>query len=84
MTVIDDLIEQANGLDTWAQYSLGLGLTALALGIVRFLMKKVILTRRACRVVSVPSLYCLSDSTRKPRLPHLPGDGALQLHGRWQ
>ena len=43
MTVIDDLIEQANGLDTWAQYSLGLGLTALALGIVRFLMKKVIL-----------------------------------------
>ena len=43
MTVIDDFIEQANGLDTWAQYSLGLGLTALALGIVRFLMKKVIL-----------------------------------------
>ena len=43
MTVIDDLIDQANGLDTWAQYALGLGLTALSLLIVRFLMKKVIL-----------------------------------------
>ena len=43
MTVIDDLIDQANGLETWAQYALGLGLTALSLLIVRFLMKKVIL-----------------------------------------
>ncbi|MGB1233387.1 MAG: hypothetical protein ACPHF0_04370, partial [Poseidonia sp.] len=43
MTVIDDLIDQANGLDTWAQYALGLGLTVLSLLIVRFLMKKVIL-----------------------------------------
>ena len=43
MTVIDDLIDQANGLDTWAQYALGLGLTAFSLLIVRFLMKKVIL-----------------------------------------
>ena len=43
MTVVDDLIEQANGLDTWAQYALGLGLTAFSLVIVRFLMKKVIL-----------------------------------------
>ena len=43
MTVVDDLIEQANGLDTWAQYALGLGLTALSLLVVRFLMKKVIL-----------------------------------------
>ena len=36
-------MEQANGLDTWAQYALGLGLTALSLLIVRFLMKSVIL-----------------------------------------
>ena len=43
MTVLDDLIDQANGLDTWAQYALGLGLTALSLLIVRFLMKSVIL-----------------------------------------
>ena len=43
MTVLDDLMEQANGLDTWAQYALGLGLTALSLLIVRFLMKSVIL-----------------------------------------
>ena len=43
MTVVDDIIEQANGLDVWAQYTLGLGLTVVALAIVRFLMKKVIL-----------------------------------------
>ena len=43
MTVLDDIIEQANGLDLWAQYTLGLGLTVVALAIVRFLMKKVIL-----------------------------------------
>ena len=43
MTVVDDIIEQANGLDVWAQYALGTGLTILALGIVRFLMRKVIL-----------------------------------------
>ena len=43
MTVVDDRIEQANGLDVWAQYTLGLGLTVVALAIVRFLMKKVIL-----------------------------------------
>ena len=43
MTVVDDIIEQANGLDLWAQYTLGLGLTVVALAIVRFLMKKVIL-----------------------------------------
>jgi MscS family membrane protein len=43
MTVIDDLLDQANGLDTWAQWSLGAGLTLLTLLVVRFLMKKVIL-----------------------------------------
>ncbi|RJU85456.1 MAG: hypothetical protein DWC05_05540, partial [Candidatus Poseidoniales archaeon] len=43
MTVVDDIIEQANGLDLWAQYALGLGLTVVTLAIVRFLMKKVIL-----------------------------------------
>tara|TARA_Y100000991_G_C21957543_1_gene342823 strand:+ start:537 stop:1838 length:1302 start_codon:yes stop_codon:yes gene_type:complete len=43
LTVLDDIIEQANGLDLWAQYTLGLGLTVVALAIVRFLMKKVIL-----------------------------------------
>ena len=43
MTALDDIIEQANGLDLWAQYTLGLGLTVVALVIVRFLMKKVIL-----------------------------------------
>ena len=43
MTVVDDIIEQANGLDVWAQYALGLGLTIVVLGIVHFLMKKVIL-----------------------------------------
>ena len=43
MTVVDDIIEQANGLDVWAQYALGLGLTVVALGIIHFLMKKVIL-----------------------------------------
>ena len=43
MSAIDDLIDQANGLDTWAQYALGFGLTVLSLLVVRFLMKKVIL-----------------------------------------
>ena len=43
MTVVDDIIEQANGLDVWAQYALGLGLTVVALGIIHFLMKKIIL-----------------------------------------
>ena len=43
MTVLDDLIEWANGLDTWAQYALGLGLTLAVLLVVRFLMRKVIL-----------------------------------------
>lgn len=43
MTVVDEIIEQANGLDVWAQYVLGLGLTLVSLAIVHFLMKKVIL-----------------------------------------
>lgn len=43
MTVVDDIIEQANGLDVWAQYVLGLGLTFVSLAIVHFLMKKIIL-----------------------------------------
>ena len=42
MSAIDDLIDQANGLETWAQYALGFGLTVLSLLVVRFLMKKVI------------------------------------------
>ena len=43
MTVLDDITDKANGLDTWAQWSLGAGLTLLTLLIVRFLMKKIIL-----------------------------------------
>ena len=43
MSTVDDIIDQANGLDTWAQYALGLGLTLVVLLIVRFLMRKVIL-----------------------------------------
>ena len=41
--MLDDLTEQANGLDTWAQYALGLTLTLVVLLIVRFLMRKIIL-----------------------------------------
>ena len=43
MSAVDDIIEQVNALNVWAQYGIGLGLTFLSLLIVRFLMKKVIL-----------------------------------------
>ncbi len=43
MVTLDEVIEQANALDTWAQWSLGAGLTLFTLLFVRFLMKKVIL-----------------------------------------
>ena len=43
MVTLDDIVDQANALDTWAQWSLGAGLTLLTLLIVRFLMKKIIL-----------------------------------------
>ena len=43
MVTLDDIIDQANALDTWAQWSLGAGLTLFTLLFVRFLMKKVIL-----------------------------------------
>ena len=43
MVTLDDITEQANALDTWAQWSLGAGLTLFTLLFVRFLMKKVIL-----------------------------------------
>ena len=43
MVTLDDIIDQANALDTWAQWSLGAGLTLFTLLVVRFLMKKVIL-----------------------------------------
>ncbi|MDP6200087.1 MAG: mechanosensitive ion channel [Candidatus Poseidonia sp.] len=43
MVTVDEVIDQVNGLDAWAQWSVGAGLTLLSLLIVRFLMKKVIL-----------------------------------------
>ena len=43
MVTIDEVIDQVNALDAWAQWSVGVGLTLLSLLIVRFLMKKVIL-----------------------------------------
>jgi len=43
MVTMDDVIDRANALDTWAQWSLGAGLTLLTLLTVRFLMKKIIL-----------------------------------------
>ena len=43
MSAVDDIIEQVNALNVWAQYGIGLGLTFLSLLVVRFLMKKVIL-----------------------------------------
>ena len=43
MVTLDDITDQANALDTWAQWSLGAGLTLFTLLFVRFLMKKVIL-----------------------------------------
>jgi len=43
MVTLDDITEQANALDTWAQWALGAGLTLFTLLFVRFLMKKVIL-----------------------------------------
>jgi small-conductance mechanosensitive channel len=43
VVTLDEVIEQANALDTWAQWSLGAGLTLFTLLFVRFLMKKVIL-----------------------------------------
>ena len=43
MVTLDDITDEANALDTWAQWSLGAGLTLFTLLFVRFLMKKVIL-----------------------------------------
>ena len=43
MSQIDDAIDQLNGLDSWAQWGVGLVATLLTLSIVRLLMKKVIL-----------------------------------------
>ena len=43
MGAVEDIVNQANGLDSWAQWSLGLGLTVFTLILVRFLMQKVIL-----------------------------------------
>ncbi|MCH1587856.1 MAG: mechanosensitive ion channel family protein, partial [Flavobacteriales bacterium] len=43
MSAIDDLIDQANALDAYVQWGIGLLTTLLVLGIVRFLMKKVVL-----------------------------------------
>ena len=43
MVTLDDITEQANALDTWAQWVVGAGLTLFTLLFVRFLMKKVIL-----------------------------------------
>jgi small-conductance mechanosensitive channel len=40
---LDEVVEQASALDTWAQWSLGAGLTLFTLLVVRFLMKKIIL-----------------------------------------
>ena len=43
MSQIDDAIDQSNGLDSWAQWGVGLVATLLTLSIVRLLMKKVVL-----------------------------------------
>ena len=43
MVTVDEVIDQVNALDAWAQWSVGEGLTLLSLLIGRFLMKKVIL-----------------------------------------
>ena len=43
MVTVDEVIDEVNALDAWAQWSFGAGLTLLTLLIVRFLMKKVIL-----------------------------------------
>ena len=43
MSQIDDAIDRLNGLDTWAQWSVGLVATLLTLAIVRLLMRKVVL-----------------------------------------
>ena len=40
---IDDAVDQLNGLDTWAQWGVGLVATLLTLTIVRLLLKKVVL-----------------------------------------
>ena len=42
MVTVDEVIDEVNALDAWAQWSVGAGLTLLTLLIVRFLMKKVI------------------------------------------
>lgn len=43
MSQIDDVMDKLNGLDAWMQWSFGLALTLLTVGIVRFLMRKVLL-----------------------------------------
>ena len=43
MSQIDDAIDQLNGLDSWAQWGVGLVATLLTLSIVRLFMKKVVL-----------------------------------------
>jgi small-conductance mechanosensitive channel len=43
MVTVSDVLDEANALDTWAQYALGATLTLVSLFLVRFLMKKVLL-----------------------------------------
>lgn len=43
MVTVNDVIDEANALDSWAQYLLGTVLTLLSLLIVRYLMKKILL-----------------------------------------
>lgn len=43
MVTVDDVLDEANALESWAQYGLGAAVTLLTLLIVRFLMKKILL-----------------------------------------
>ena len=43
MVTVNEIIDEANAMDIWMQWSAGLLLTLISVGIVRFLMKKIVL-----------------------------------------
>ena len=43
MVTVDDIIDEANAMDSWMQWSTGFLLTVLSFAIVRYLMKKIVL-----------------------------------------
>ena len=43
MVTVDEIIDEANAMDSWMQWSTGFVLTLLSVVVVRYLMKKIVL-----------------------------------------